>query len=176
MNPTEHKLEPVVQSTTERKSKLIIVSTVHHRDTQGQIQSSNCRISRTLDSKETTLKRTMIVRNEWVKIDTGWIKDVGYLMVNNLGGQKFNKTPTPEQVAKARAQIIELGYRELPERKYNDLPSLPFYTTLESTIQIHPLFLVHPHECFQGKPIPNLDLWMCCQLGEVSVTYIVVPN
>lgn len=173
----------------EGKCKILGLGAIHHRDGQGNTKTINTNFARLLDSNDDPLQRKFSVGEEWVPLETGWVKSVGYLILRNDGGKPFQVMPTKEQAEEELSRIIEVGYlvkssldnlaeREInPTKKKNrthfDTRSLG---EAEPTIPtVRTLWIIHPGEDMRGTPI-NDDIYLRCRHGEVTVTIMVVPN
>jgi hypothetical protein len=181
---------------SDREPRLIVTSNLHHRDKEGQVKSSTSKFVRILGSKEDAYMRKIIVGEEWVQLETAWIKpeQIGYLRIRNEGGRAFNIQPTPEQVQEEESRIVDVGYLllnpeilsnfGLPEEKYV-IPTVKSKRTMfdsplkeEPSIKIDPapMWMIHPHEHMEGKPHLTLPMFLRCRRGEVSVTIFALPN
>lgn len=164
-------------------AKVVVVSRVHHRDTDGKVKFVTSRFARELSSREDCIIRRIVVGEAWVKLDTAWIDPVGYLIIENQGGKPFQVVPTPEQMEEARSRVVELGYPtsvipEHPEGRSNrrtqwdkprDIIPLPTEPVIE------PFWEIVPGESMQGKPVKDRYIYLRCRNGEVTITYMALP-
>lgn len=170
----------------EPTPKLIVVSHTYHRDKNGRARDITCRSVRELSNRDDCIIREMIVGEEWVQLESAWIKDIGYLVIRNNGGKPFQVIPTPEQLQEAQSRIVEIGYRlqlplnSLPEKKAIHSTRTMFdppQIIQEITPSYLTLWTIHPNgEPLQGKPSSSVPLYMRCLNGEVTVSMMIVPN
>lgn len=180
---------------TDKQAKLILVSNVHYRGKDGTVKTQTTRTARFLKSSDDPIERKISIGEEWVKLETAWVKEIGYLSFRNNGGEPFRFVPTPEQIEEAQGKVIEIGFPLLtPERKYHQeqqttLPKRTMYDgkvlskeekarlQLESNEpDIIPLWQVRPGECFNAEPINNLDIYLRCQRGITSLSVFILPG
>lgn len=173
----------------DNSPKLIVYSNLHHRDTDSQLKSNTSKFVRILSSKEDVYIRKMTVGEQWIQLDTAWIKpdQIGYLRIRNEGGRVFNVQPTPEQVEEEKLRIVDIGYMLVnthPEKK-EEIPTIKTKRTMfdpplkvepQIVVEPIPMWMVHPHEHMEGKPHPMFPMFLRCRHGEVSVTVVAVPN
>lgn len=168
----------------EQLPRVLVVTRVHHRDTDGKVKFVTSRFGRELQSKEDIYLRKIVVGEQWVVVDTAWVNPVGYLFIENTGGKPFQVIPTPEQLEEERSRIVEVGYKmvnvpEHPEGKSKqrrDMFSPPreIVPFVEPTIT--PLWVIHPGESMQGKPTKESLMYLRCRNGEVTVNIMATPN
>lgn len=169
--------------------KLIRVGQLHYRDINGKAISEDIRFVRELIHKDEPYRRTIIIGEEWVKIDTAWIQDIGYLLFRNNGGKPFQVVPTQEQMNEAWSRIIQVGYefpRYSPERKVpqkrtafedeQDVEERIEAELLAMTKHIEPFWSIYPGESMEGRPTNNRPIYLRCQHGEVSVTIFAISS
>lgn len=142
-----------------RAPKILTVSTTYHRDEEGKTRSIPIRFIRDLVSTDEIYYRKVIVRNEWIKIDTAWVENPSYIILHNLGGKPFQVMPTLAEIEEAKGLIVELGVM------INGFADTPF--TFGGQIR--------PTESFHAEM--KKTLYMRCKgKREVSVIVVAFPE
>lgn len=167
----------------DRVPKTIVVATTHHRDSDGKVKSLVTRSTRALVSNDDPIIRKIKVNEDWIPLDTAWIKEVGHLHIMNEGGKSFQVVPTEEQRKEAQGRILEIGYLlqpvALPEEKYKPVSrsKRTQFDTVEITAEIYPIALriVHPGECDITVPTPDYQMYLRSRLGEITVSMMISP-
>lgn len=162
--------------------RLIVNSNLYHRDTTSKVKSNPSRFVRILKGNDDPYIRRMIVGEEWIPVDTAWIKQIGYLRIRNEGGKPFNSVPSQEQIQEEMSRILDIGYLlNLPEKE--DKIHKTRRTMFDPPLEIQPIkvditsmWMIHPYEHMEGKPHPTFPMFMRCRHGEVSVTIIALPD
>lgn len=172
----------------ERSTKLIVTSNVHYRYLDGRVATQSSRFARNIDNID-PVNRLLTIGEEWVELETFWIKRIGYLFLRNNGGKPFQKVPTEDEIREAQSKILEVGYMVsplacamtqpnptgIPERKNRThFDQRPAVVETVAPI-ILPLWEIPPGDSMQGKPV-NESVYLRCQKGETNVTIFVLPD
>lgn len=177
----------------DKQAKLIIVSNVHYRGVEGTVKTQTTRGARLIKSNDDPIERKITIGEQWYKLETAWIKTIGYLSFRNNGGKTFQEIPTPEQIEEAQAKIVELGFPLLtPEEKCKEQSILQKRTMYDGKIlskeekaqlepqsnepDIIPLWQIRPGECFNAEPANGIDIYLRCQRGETSLSVFILPS
>jgi hypothetical protein len=125
-----------------QQSRLTVVETVHHQPAKGQAISCESRYSRQLkDGDETPFIRTQTVDDTWKKVETGWIKDCGMLVLSNEEGKDRQTYPSEDEKRDQAEKVIEVAV----------------VNTVEGFLNVYPFGLILPGESLRVHPA-NIEL------------------
>jgi hypothetical protein len=110
----------------------------------------------------------LLVTEEWQQLLAGWVKETGYLMLQNTEGSDLQVQPTEEEREEIRGRIVEIGVLRPEANKdltMHDDEELPVVA-----------FLVRPGEGFGCDPAELSCLWVRCRRGEARCTLALFPR
>ena len=157
------------------KSRLGVVLSVYHQQTDVQPVVVTARFSRWLTSSEQPYIRRLTLTTAWQALDSGWLEGkVGMLVIRNEEGA-FAVQPTPEERQEMAMRIIEVGLllpsatvQLAPLRTMRDPPLPP--------LQPLPCWIIQPKESLQAQPANAALLHLRCQSGSARCTLYLLPE
>lgn len=131
--------------------RLVVIGHYYHQNPPGQPRDVEVRFSRALKSEDQPiLGRRFTVGEEWQKLDFGWIKEPGLIVIENLEGRFTQKIPFPEEEAAAALKVLEIGAPD------------------------HPVMLVPTNEI--ASLTPAGEVFVRCRSGSARYSLSVVPG
>ena len=100
---------------------------------------------------EQVFTRRLVVGEEKVAIDFGWLEDVSLLVIENRGGPPRQTVPTPEEEEEDAARNLTVFF--------DDVPAV----------------LIQPRQSARFQPVGN-KLYVRCHGGTTRVTYTAFPG
>jgi hypothetical protein len=92
-------------------NRIVVVENVYHQSAEGLNPTHVYpRYTQFLTTDEQPYLRHTKVEEEWVALDTGWLKECSLIVIENMEGSFPFFNPTPEQVAEAVKKVIEIGF------------------------------------------------------------------
>jgi hypothetical protein len=137
------------------QAHLVVVETVYHQQGKYQPTCTESRFGRPLESKDQPYVRRLMATEEWQKLDFGWIKRPGMLVIQNDEGQ-FKLMPTEAQKREMAEKYLWLAHSD------KDQWALPRWIIL-------------PRESFRGHPATQ-DLYIQANKGPIEFTLTVYPS
>lgn len=104
-----------------------------------------------VSGEEQVFARRLVVENEKVGIDFGWLEDVSMLVIENRGGPPRQTVPTPEEREKDSERILYVYFGEEPG------------------------IVIPPGQSTRFSPT-DARLYLRCPLGTTRVTYTAFPG
>lgn len=132
--------------------QLTVVEHVYHQPAGEQPTGIETRFSRHLKTQEQPYCRRLLIGEDWVALDHGWVNEASHMVVQNMEGRFTQVNPTDEQCKEVAARVIELGYQNA--KGY---------------------WLIGPGESLRGQPNVLDGLMLRCQQGKAQVTINVFP-
>lgn len=80
----------------------------HCGDPPTQVQSVFADI---LKTQEQPYCRRVQLDEDWQQLDLGWVKNPGYIVIENKEGKAFYKNQTPEEIEMLDKKIVVLGFK-----------------------------------------------------------------
>jgi len=94
------------------KARITVVETIAHVGMDLGFTSPTgveARWWRPVASAEQVYQRRLMAGPSWQPLDSGWIEQVGMVVVENVEGHGLQVIPTPEEKAAIAARVVELG-------------------------------------------------------------------
>jgi hypothetical protein len=133
-------------------ARVTVTQTVTHMTRERQV-SWESMFGRMISTEEQPFVRNSKVGEQWMPLETGWLKDCSCLVLVNEEGKLGDTYPTLEEKKVTAAKVIELGWAEDTA-----------------------CWLVPPGESFRGSPADLGKLRIRCQRGEAKYTLVLVPK
>ncbi len=137
----------------EVKDHLTVVETVYHRQYGEEATAVESRFTRELQTQEQSYTRRLKVEEEWRSLDTGWIIQVGMLVIQNTEGKFLQQIPSEADKAEALKKTIEI--------KHDGSEGC---------------WLILPGESIRVCPSDASSLRIRCQLGTARFTVHIFPK
>jgi hypothetical protein len=153
LQPQLLNLSSALQSSKPQDHITVVQNWYHSVIGEDPVQVEG-HFSRFLSTSEQAYTRWLKVKEAWIPIDLGWITKVGMVVIRNTGTKFTQVQPSPEQVAEAAKQVLEVSYTKDSKRS----------------------FLIPPGETYPFYPTSPEDLCIRCQHGEVRFTLWVYPG
>jgi hypothetical protein len=91
-------------------ARITVVGQMVHTDESGGLSVAEDRYSRPCkDGKEQTYQRKIFIGPSWEKLNTGWVKEIGELHLQNREAKNWQNNPTPQELEEALSRIVQLG-------------------------------------------------------------------
>jgi len=98
-------------------SRLVLVETLYHQITGEEPSQFSFKSTQRLTTDEQVFTRRCKIEYDWVKLETGWLKEASRVLISNTTGSRRSTIPTEEEQEEVdRSQLIIL----LCEPKYAD--------------------------------------------------------
>ena len=94
--PEERGVKDATQ-WSEGQDRLVANATVYHQHPGDHPTSSACKFSTVLDTVEQPITRRVNIGTEPVPLETGWVVQAGYVLIENRTGQYPTVNPTEEE-------------------------------------------------------------------------------
>lgn len=65
---------------------------------------------RRLKSGDQPYQRRLTIGQEWTPLDLGWIKEPGYILLENRAGRREPENPTEERKAEIASMVLDVGF------------------------------------------------------------------
>jgi hypothetical protein len=117
-------------------------------DPHGQIDHG---FRRFLYTSEQPYRRKLVVGEEWVAIELGWIKKASLIHIVNDEGKGLTQVPTAEESKAIASRVLEVG------------------------IGGKSLFEILPGETFRGTPVETALFQLRSRSGKAQYTLTVYP-
>jgi hypothetical protein len=142
---------------TRPPARVSIVETVYHQAAMEQPTSTSSRFNRFVDSEEPPYVRpAKKIGEDWTPLElSSHIKEVSFVLIQNLEGKFHLVVPTPEMRAEAKERIIEV----ITSENGDDNP-----------------LLVFPGESLRISPYDAKLIRIRCQSGEANTKVIIYPK
>jgi len=108
------QLETQIKLSPLAKDRLVVVETIYYQPVEANpitLLGDTSRYSRELLSSEQPYERHKVAKENWEKLDKGWINNCGLFILRNDEG-KFSYNPTPVQILEASGRIIEISFND----------------------------------------------------------------
>lgn len=140
------------------KDQITVVETVYHRPAfGGDPFVSDSRFSRELGSFEQVYERKHLQAiEEWKRLDLGWIKSCGMLILQNEEGRFLQRNPSEEEQVRFRSKVLEVCIGESPD------PGRSWLVPAGETIRVVPGSIEH--------------LYLRCRTGRAYYTIRAFPS
>lgn len=136
------------------RPRITVVENVYHQlGNESPKQPVTTRFYRWLETDEQVYTRKLKVGEQWQKLDTGWLEEVGLLIVANEA-EKLQTIPSTQERELAAAKVLELSYGETAENAW----------------------FVYPGESMRGVPAAPKDLRIRCRSGVTLCTITAFPK
>ena len=93
-------------------SRVTVVERIYHQNGIGPIYTIDTATSFQLTSNEQVYYRNLLVEEEWIPLDLGWIEKPFFIVIQNLEGKGLRTYPTDEEKVQIEAKVIELSLAE----------------------------------------------------------------
>lgn len=139
------------EETQHQIFSLIVQETIYHITPDGA-ESLAANSNRKLASDEQMYQRRCTATDKWEQLDTGWVKDIALLHVENKEG-RFLINPSEEEREDSDKRVLEISY--CPE--------------------VVGGWLIPPRETFRGTPSGS-TLYIRCKHGEAKYLVSAIPS
>jgi hypothetical protein len=136
------------------KDRLTVVQSFYHSVVGEEATRADGGFSRFLKTSEQCYTRWLKVAEEWIPLDTGWVTEVGLVVIKNVNTKFTQRQPTEEQKAEAAKKVLEVSYTKDSNRS----------------------FLIPPGECYPFYPSSPGELFLRCQHGQTRFDLWVYPG
>jgi hypothetical protein len=144
------------QAKKIRKSRIVVVETVHYQQDDAQPNTITHRFNRFTQTDEQAFMRLMTVGESWQSINAGWLDQVGMLVIINREGAFRQGQPTQQQRDEMAQRILEITFGSYP----------PFH--IDMTIP--------PGESLRLYPTDLSRIRIKCHKGEAKTTIWAAPS
>lgn len=138
-------------------SRMTITEMIYHQQPDQQPSVIQSRFVRWLSNDEQNFVRQLSVGTEWRKLDTGWVKAVGMLVIRN-NEDRLGTIPTTEQAEEQAGKTLEISIQHKAGEPHA------------------PSAIIRPGESARFEPGEEIFLYIRCRKGEVKTTINAVPQ
>ncbi len=157
------------------RARLTCVDLVYHQILPEQPISVEARFARELKTDEERFSRKQKLTEDWVPLETGWVKKASMLVLKNLPEER-QTIPTPAEKAEAESHVVEVGIKvmlsQIPSLRdmvadgFNGVPAF----------LIAPMPEIPPGESCRFRPMDLGAIMVRCRKGECVLGVTVVPE
>ena len=105
----EHGVKDAPTQWSDGQDRLVANATVYHQHHGDQPTSSSCKFSTILDTVEQPFTRRVTIGTEPVPLETGWVVQAGYVLIENRTGQHPEVNPTQEERRAVASAIVRVA-------------------------------------------------------------------
>jgi hypothetical protein len=142
-------------------SRITVRESVYYQQRGKQPTNVETRFHATSDEKEQAYERTKVIGNQWERIDLGWVKHCGMLVLRNEG-TLYEVIPEMEQKAVDDRKVLEIAFAA---PGCDNVTGPPLYAVLSIT----------PKASARFKPC-DVQMYVRCVEGEVELTVAAFPG
>ena len=106
--PEERGVKDATQ-WSEGQDRLVATAPVSHQHHGDQPTSSACKFSTVLDTVEQPFTRRVNIGTEPVPLETGWVVQAGYVLIENRTGQHPEVNPTQEERETIASTVVRVA-------------------------------------------------------------------
>lgn len=160
----ESDLEVEVSTTPESQleefDRLTVICKVYHEHFGEEATGLEPQFERYLDTVEQPYGRRIKLTEEWSKLDCGWMKEAGLMVICNLAGtKKLQVVPAEEEILEVSRKIVNIHYCSHGDYEPNPDPYLPFV----------PHTIILPGEFQLSVPVECRHIWAKCLSGRCEI-------
>jgi len=158
--PDEESVEVIAQTSPrldQGQDRITAVLNVYHEHFGDQPHSNNVTLSESLETVEQPFVRKMEVGTERMPLETGWLDEPGYVLLENVTGQRPTVIPSESEKEELARKCVTV---------HNDLgpPSAA------------PGWVIRPGRFFFGEVPEGSQLTLKCLHGTADIRLTVFPR
>lgn len=151
--------QPIHQlnTPTPEKDRITVQLAMHYQQFGEEPVSGSASFSYQIEqSEDPAYQRWHRASEKWKPLETGWVRAVGYVLLENRAGKGLNTNPSPEQLEEFSKQVILVA---------TDDPS--------QATKVSPLQIMPGHSMML---CPTGPLFIRCASGDVKFNVTVFPK
>lgn len=137
-------------------NRLTTTTDTYHESQDNPPTQISFGFERLLKTDEEVYSRRLVVGEEWVPLDCGWLEKASLIVIRNV--------LVPLKVNPTEEEALAISQREI------------WLTQDENPTENSPHWVIHPGEGFQGSPSSLSDIHLRCRKGQVKVSLSIIPS
>ncbi len=146
--------------------RITVVESVYFQELNEQPQLIESRYTRELQSQEQVYQRRVLATEEWQPLDTGWIDNVGMIVIQNNVGIFSPVLPTEEEREEAVKKILRIAF----------LSALYPIDSSQGMPEPEDFWIIPPKESYRATPSDASNLMIRSECGEFKYNLVVYPK
>ena len=155
----EQKELPKINKVTRQPARTTVIQTITHQTPDDDPIEIDCRTVRTCQASEEAYRRTLAIpKCTWTKLDTGWVKKPGTVIIENRKNQQHPQTVYVGFITNVPSE------KELKTRTMHDSPLPPQ--------RMEPVAVLRPGTCLVFDPVAmdRIVLYAPEEVAQIKLT------
>lgn len=173
------------QGSYQIRNRVGVVETVFFQGTDQEAKAYDTRFHRWLNSRQVPYTNDTEVGEEWQPINTAHLKDVSYLILENLEGSSMTKIPSEQEIFELDKKLLLVSFGksvassmlspQQPKKEYRDMHSPKKEVNIEEGFAYTPDLGIPPGETNRFSALDLNRIMVRAAEGKVTYRIIAYP-